>query len=107
MTVYFHNKYLSIDVSLKVIVVVTSGNVQQHRDLHRGPRRRGRAQPQRDAHLPVRECQRQRRRRGFKGVQAGTLQVCFLLKCIFVRANLNFVCVLELQTNPHKYLQMT
>ena len=82
MTVYFHNKYLSIDVSLKVIVVVTSGNVQQHRDLHRGPRRRGRAQPQRDAHLPVRQRQRQGRRGGPQGLQTRQIQVkYFLFNC--------------------------
>ena len=64
---------------LKVRVVVTSGNVQQHRDLHRGPRRRGRAQPQRDAHLPVRQRQRQGRRGGPQGLQTRQIQVKYFL----------------------------
>ena len=63
-------------------MVVTSGNVQQHRDLHRGPRRRGRAQPQRDAHLPVRQRQRQGRRGGPQGLQTRQIQVkYFLFNC--------------------------
>ena len=60
-------------------MVVTSGNVQQHRDLHRGPRRRGRAQPQRDAHLPVRQRQRQGRRGGPQGLQTRQIQVKYFL----------------------------
>ena len=61
-----------------VITVLFShpGNVQQHRDLYRGPRRRGRrAQPQRDAHFPV--CQRERQGCGGgpQVLQAGEIQV--------------------------------
>ena len=36
-----------------------SGNVQQHCDLHRGASPGRKPQSQRDAHIPVRQCQRQ------------------------------------------------